>query len=145
MISGVMPKWKRVMYTFRFVLGLIAQAGMAFINERSRYPSLVVTLLLIAVAICTIVSLFWYRQRVIGEFTYDGAVLQFRTLGSLEWQTQAASEIVDIRDWEDKLGGGPGGQGGWLLVFRDGTRRCLALNAPNVLLLIERLHQQRAA
>jgi hypothetical protein len=142
MISGAMPKRKRVMHASVAAFIFLVFAGAALVNAQYLLltnqpvePTLKTTaLLFILLAIGVVAMQAWFLRRIIREFTYDGTTLQFRTLARAEPQTRVASQVLGIRDWA-----GRGGLNGYKLIFRDAPRAYLESDTPNAALLIEHL------
>lgn len=76
----------------------------------------------------------WYHRRTIAEFTFDGSLLRFTTLGNAGTQTRALSEIVQVREWR-----GRGAPLGYRLDFRDGAKVYVEYSLANATTLGEQL------
>ena len=100
----------------------------------SRKGILIASLLWLTMATVSIGLQLWFHRRVISEFTFDGRLFQFRTLGRSRQQTRELSEIVEVRDWR-----GRGGPQGYRLVFRDGARAYLEYSISSSMAVAEQL------
>ena len=67
-----------------------------------------------------------YDRRMIAQFSFDGSLLRFKTLGNAEPQARALSEIARVREWR-----GRGGPLGYRLDFRDGAKAYLEYSVTN--------------
>ena len=90
-----------------------------------------------ALAMAAIVMQIRWMSTLAQDFTYDGQVLRFRTLGESQEQARALPDIVGVRETR---GRSPGI--GYVGTFRDGKKVYLDYVLPNIGLLVERLRLQ---
>jgi hypothetical protein len=143
-----MPKWRRSFHRiatgFMCLLfcGLVA-LGARILLAATRQPNksmLVFGLLFMAMAAVAAGMQFWFLRRMISEFSFDGCLLQFRTLGVTQTQTRAASDLSEIREWR-----GRGGPLGYRLTFRDGEKAYLEFYVSNAQVAAQLLSQVAGA
>lgn len=117
--------------------------GLAFIGARTFFvvphnvPSkapLVTSAVFVLFAVFAIASQFRFQRRLITEFRYDGAALQFQTLGIQEAQMRPLGDIASIREWRGK-----GGPLGYRLVLHDREKLYLEFSVSNSVPLVNRL------
>jgi hypothetical protein len=76
----------------------------------------------------------WFLRRIVCEFDYDGATLQFRTLGIQQTQVRPLADIAQVKEWR-----GRGGTRGYRLVFRDDWKVYLEYSVANSIALANQL------
>ena len=143
-ISGEMPKWRRVVHRcasgFMFLFfAVFAVYGarlffMGSVAGRGKGPAVAMMLWFTFLAAFAIGMQRWYDRRMIAQFSFDGSLLRFTTLGNEETQARDLSEIVQVREWR-----GRGGPLGYRLDFRDGAKAYLQYSVTNATALGEQL------
>lgn len=140
MLRGAMPGPARTLHKFGPAIVCVVFAGLAFVNFRAMSAAggavrakgpLIVILVLAAIMVAAQLR---FQRRLIVEFSYDGSILQFRTLGQPELQAKPANAISRIKDWR-----GRGGQIGYRLIFRDGEKAYLENAVSNASELVARV------
>ena len=112
-----MPKWRLRFHTLATVFLCILFAGLGLISPRVMFQSerraapVLVSLLMTAIALAAINAQFWFRRRILREFSYDGFGPQYRTLGEPRMQSVPLSQLVKVEPWR-----GRGGQMGYRIV-----------------------------
>lgn len=114
-------------------------AGLGLISARTAFAAtdkapIIVSLIFMAFTASAIAGQFWFQRRIVCEFAYDGATLQFRTLGIPATQVRPLAEIAEVKEWR-----GRGGPLGFRLVFRDGWKVYLEYSVKNSIALANQL------
>jgi hypothetical protein len=113
MIFGTMPRWQRILHSAASIFMAILAGGfgvlsVSFLFRSGPAPSrglIVSSFAGIVIAACGVGAQFWFRSRLVTEFSYDGRALRSRTLGRAEIETQDLSEIAEVGEWRGR--GGP--------------------------------------
>ena len=130
-----MPRWQRFHHGFGFAFVCVAFTAMGIMNVRiliaargtaGARAQIVVSILFLAFIVFGIGGQFWYRRRIIDEFSWEGRALRFHTLGASEAEIRDVFEINKIGDWR-----GRGGSLGYKIVLRDGRKYYLPCGIPN--------------
>jgi hypothetical protein len=121
-----------------FFAGLCALAGAVFVaaligTTPDRGAQLVFSFFFAAFAVWAVVSMVRGLKTNVREFSYDGRLLQFRTLTCSAEKIRERAEIAEIRRFE-----GRGGSCGYCLRFRDGQKIYFD-NSSRVAILAEQL------
>ncbi len=107
-------------------------AGLAFIGIRMDFGAasfksrVFISGLFVTIGVWVIVVQLRFHRRSIVEFSYDGATLHYRTLGSGEPEARPISEMKSIREMQ-----GRGGTFGYRLTFHDGQKLYLEFAVTN--------------
>ena len=149
MIAGIMPRWLRYSHTLGlvfmgllfvtfslFTLGLLFPAGGG--GQAPVVPGSGLVMVLIPALV--VGTQLWFRHRLVSEFSFDGRLLRFRTLGLAETQTRDVLEIAELSDWR-----GRGGSLGYRLRFRDGAKIYLQYRVSNASAVAEQIRQRLQA
>ncbi|HXP83555.1 MAG TPA: hypothetical protein VN841_02475 [Bryobacteraceae bacterium] len=144
-ISGVMPKWRRYYHAIATGFMCLLFVGIGVMNGRfalapaTGRPNrgiIFVSFLFIVLACFGVGGQFWFRRRVIDEFSFDGRALRFRTLGIPEIETRDISEITQLREWR-----GRGAPLGYRLTLRGGRKLYLEYSVSMSTALAEQIQQ----
>ena|SRR5579872_929604 len=144
-IAGSMPRVLRYSHTLGlafmcvilvtfglFVTGFLFPAG-------SPGPGPIVPgsgLVMVAVPALVVGTQLWFSHRLVSEFSFDGRLLRFRTLGLAQTQTRDVFEIAELSDWR-----GRGASLGYRLRFRDGAKIFLQYRVSNASAVATQLRQ----
>jgi hypothetical protein len=141
MLSGAMPRSVRIFYRFSPGVICLVFAGLGLLNFRAASATgatpiraLALFMVILALAAIIVVAQWRFERRLIAEFSYDGYMLQFRTLGIPETQLSPHPAIVKIKDWR-----GRSGRAGYRLIFGDGQNAYLEFSVSNSTELVTRL------
>ncbi len=141
MLTGVMPPRKQLFHVCVTGFLFTVFAAAALVNAELLLPShptspamRVISFLFILLCLGIIAMLFWYRRRIVREFSYDGVTLHLKTLSISEPLPRFPAQLLVIREWA-----GRGGLMGYQLIFRDLPKAYLEDDTPNARVLIERL------
>jgi hypothetical protein len=88
-----------------------------------------------AFAVWALVSLLRGLKTLVREFSYDGRLLRFRTIGQTREQVRALSELAEVREGQASRGQAIG----YCLAFRDGQKVYLDYWLQNAPVLVEQL------
>ena len=146
MICGVMPRFRRWVHFsacgfmclffagFGVLAGAVCAAGFVGVG-----PNPVAYVLfgapIAALAAWAIISLVRGVKTLVREYCYDGRLLRFRTITSLEEQVRELQGIAEIRDGRSSRAQAIG----YCLRFRDGKKVYLDYSLENVAVLAEQL------
>ena len=143
-ISGEMPKWRKIVhrlasgFMFLFFSAFAVYGGRVFFVDsvagRGRGAAVAMMLWFTFLAAFAVGMQRWYDRRMIAQFSFDGSVLRFTTLGNEDTQARDLSEIAQVRQWR-----GRGGPLGYRLDFRDGAKAYLDYSVSNATALGEQL------
>lgn len=121
-------------------------AGLALLNIRlivlaahsGQKASVFFSLLFLLFTAAAIAGQIWFQRRIVAEFRYDGATLEFLTVAGQGQPAQfrPLAHIVSIRDWR-----GRGGNLGYLLQFQDRQKLYLEYSVTNSIALVNRLRE----
>jgi hypothetical protein len=149
-ISGIMPRWQRNIHALGFWVMCVSFAGIGLLSVRFLIQSVgspaaeipgarglfLSGLVMTVLTLSGIGAQVWFRRRLVKEFSYDGSVLRFSTLGAPEAQTRNISEIAEIADWR-----GRGGAQGYRLRFLDGQKIYLQYSVTNSFAVAEEMRR----
>jgi len=138
MIAGAMPKWQQYSHRSPVVLILFgALIWWGFHSSPSHQPqgrNFWAITWMIVLSLGFIGNGFWFRKRLIKEFSYDGRTFTFNTLASSETQVRNVSAIEKVGEWT-----GRGAPLGYCIEFRGGAKLYLQHGVSNAAALAERL------
>jgi hypothetical protein len=139
MIAGRMPKWQQHMHRSPVViltlLGVLIWWGIhsAPLRQPPGHNAFAI-IWLVVLGLGLVGSGFWFWNRLIKEFSYDGRTLTFNSLASSEMAVRDLSAIEEVSEWT-----GRGGPQGYCIRFRDGAKLYLQNGVSNAAVLAERL------
>jgi len=132
-MSGTMPKWRRYFHTFGAGFMCLWFAGLCilgvrvlFSNTNGRAGLALVSALFAAMSVVAVCIQTWFLRRMVSEFSYDGSVLAYRTIGAPELRMAPLSQIAEVRPWR-----GRGGPNGYRLVLQGAGKLYLEYSVPN--------------
>jgi hypothetical protein len=140
MLTGAMPQWIRVGHKLSFWLACLVSAGVPSIvfwflwAKKATVGMAALWVVVLAMGMLVIVAELRFRRQLITQFSYDGRMFQFRTLGLAEMKCISAGGVPKIQDWRGRLG-----RKGYRLIFRHGEGAYLQFAVPNSRELVAQL------
>jgi hypothetical protein len=140
MLSGAMPQSVRVVHKLSFWLTCLVSAGVPSIvfwlmwAKKATVGMAALWVVVLVMGALVIVGESRFRSQLVTQFTYDGRMFQFRTLGQPEMQCTPAGGVAKIEDWRGRWG-----RKGYRLTFRHGEGAYLQFAVPNSRELVAQL------
>jgi hypothetical protein len=140
MLSGAMPQSVRVVHKLSFWLSCLLSAGVPSIVfcllwvKKATVGMAALWVLVLVMGALVIVGELRFRRQLITQFSYDGRMFQFRTLGQPEMRCIPAGGVAKVEDWRGRWG-----RKGYRLTFRHGEGAYLQFAVPNSRELVAQL------